>query len=164
MHDVQSVSVCHTNPNLFVSGAIDAKAKFWDMRLPALNACVFTFEGHTSDINQVSWFPDGNSFITASEDSTLKLFDIKCLKELNCYFDEKDLNPAKDVSFSKSGQFIFASYDEAPYCVMWDTITSHKIRSLDINTRSCLQVSPKGNYLATGSWDMFIRIWTLPKN
>ena len=170
MHDVQSVAVCvENNPNLFLSGAIDAKVKLWDIRLSSKNsqthnnACVYTFDGHTSDVNCVSWFPDGNAFITASEDSTCKLYDLKCFKQLNCYKSEEHGNPVKDVDFSVSGRYVFASYDENPFCLIWDTISAEMVRELEHDSRVCLKRSPEGDYLATGCWDSYVRLWSMPK-
>ena len=45
--------------NLFVSGSCDSTAKVWDIRS---EKCTHTFHGHQSDINSVTFFPDGRAF------------------------------------------------------------------------------------------------------
>ena len=35
-----------------------------------------TLEGHTKDVNSVSWSPDGKMLASASSDGTLKLWDV----------------------------------------------------------------------------------------
>jgi guanine nucleotide-binding protein G(I)/G(S)/G(T) subunit beta-1 len=52
-----------------VSGSSDTTAKLWDWRV-GNGSCVKTFPGHESDINSVSFFPDGNAFGTGSDDSS----------------------------------------------------------------------------------------------
>ena len=47
--DVESVSIL-PEKNIFVSGAIDATAKVWDLR--AKGKCIANFKGHSSDINR----------------------------------------------------------------------------------------------------------------
>ena len=166
-HDVQSIATQfkpgkggNVDKNVFISGACDAQAKLWDLRIG--NGCVWTFEGHTSDINKIEWFPDNYGFLTASEDSMLKLFDIRCLKELNCYFSESYNNPCKDCDFSHSGRYIYASYDENPYCLIWDTISGKIIDELGPHaSRLAIKMAPNGKYLATAAWDSIIRLWSI---
>jgi len=81
-HDayVMSVSVSPTNVHLFVTGSCDCLAKVWDMRQ---SPAAFIFEGHEADINAVKFMPDGHSFVTASDDGTSRLFDLRSFSELN---------------------------------------------------------------------------------
>ena len=155
--DVQSVSVHPTDRNQFVSGAIDAQAKTWDMRT---GECLASFTGHESDINDVSWFPDGQSFVSGSDDATCRLFDIAAHCQLAKFTDDEIYSTVTEVDFSKSGRYLFAGYDEDPFCLVWDTATCERHTALQHDTRaSCLQVSPDGNALATGCWDRILRIW-----
>ena len=39
--------------------------------------CKQTFPGHESDINAVTFFPNGYAFATGSDDATCRLFDIR---------------------------------------------------------------------------------------
>ena len=65
--DVMSISASPGTPSIFVSGACDAFAKVWDIK--AQGKAVRTFAGHESDINAVSFFPDGNAFSTGEHQS-----------------------------------------------------------------------------------------------
>lgn len=80
--DVMSISLHPTNQSTFISGACDAFAKLWDIRAGKV---VQTFAGHESDINAVQFLPDGQSFVTGSDDATCRLFDIRADRELNLY-------------------------------------------------------------------------------
>jgi guanine nucleotide-binding protein G(I)/G(S)/G(T) subunit beta-1 len=66
------------------------------------------------------------------------------------------------VSFSKSGRFLFAGYDDYN-CLGWDLLGSssknvYQLQGHD-NRVSCVGVSPNGDALCTGSWDQQLKIW-----
>jgi len=157
--DVMSVSLQpgDKNPNSFVSGACDATAKMWDVRQ---KNCAQTFSGHESDINFVHFFPDGNAFGTGSDDASCRLFDLRSYSELMQYTHDKILCGITSVSFSISGRFLFAGYDDFN-CYVWDTLTGKQVCTLagHDNRVSCLGVSSDGMALCTGSWDSFLKCW-----
>jgi len=154
--DVMSVSVS-PDKNTFVSGACDATAKFWDIRS---NRCLQTFQGHESDINAVHFFPSGLSFGTGSDDASCRLFDIRADRELVSYAHDNILCGITSVSFSLSGRLLFAGYDDFS-CNVWDTLKGERVVVLQAhdNRVSCLDVSPDGMALCTGSWDSFLKVW-----
>lgn len=117
--DVMSVALNPISPKLFVTGSCDSTAKLWDSRVP--NQPMMTFTGHDSDINSVTFFPDGNAFGTGSDDSTCQFFDVRCLMCVNKFKSEKILCGITSVDFSRSGRMLFAGYDDFnAYC--WDVI------------------------------------------
>lgn len=67
----------------FVTGACDATARLWDPR--AGNHNQLTFYGHESDINTVEFFPNDHLFGTGSDDSSLRLYDIRSHSEFGIY-------------------------------------------------------------------------------
>jgi len=154
--DVMSISIS-PDKNSFVSGACDASAKYWDIRT---GKCTQTFQGHESDINSVCFFPNGTSFGTGSDDASCRLFDIRADTELRTYKAESILCGITSVSYSLSGRFLFAGYDDYN-CNVWDTLKGDRVVSLQGHTNrvSCLEVSPNGMALCTGSWDSQLKIW-----
>jgi guanine nucleotide-binding protein G(I)/G(S)/G(T) subunit beta-1 len=159
--DVMSVSVLpNINPCIFVTGSCDATAKVWDSRSP--NACTMTLTGHNNDINATSFFPDGNAFATGSDDSTVRLFDIRAAAEMATFQSESILCGVTSVSVSNSGRYIFGGYDDYN-CYKWDTLGASGKPSQQLmgheNRVSCVSVNPVGNALCTGSWDATLRIW-----
>jgi len=153
--DVMSVSIYE---NYFVSGSCDTEAKLWDFR--ASGSSMQTFVGHESDINSVDFFPDGNAFVTASDDSSCRLFDIRAGRQLNRYTEEQILCGTTAVKFSKSGRMIFGGYDDQSTYV-WDTLTGEMVQNLDgMEGRvSSVDVSKDGYALCSGSWDTTLRVW-----
>ena len=95
--DVMSVCINPKNTKMFVSGSCDSSAKVWNMEEASSDGsgvpgrCTYTFDGHDSDINSVDFFPDGQAFGTGSDDSTCRLFDMRCYQQLAKFDDQKIL-------------------------------------------------------------------------
>lgn len=155
--DVMSVAINPASPSTFISGACDAITKVWDIRS---GKCVQTFKGHQSDINTVTFFPNGYSFASGSDDSKCMLFDLRADRELATYTSDSLGGGVTSVSFSLSGRFLFASYDDGNIWG-WDTLKASKVYGLNEHTNrvSCLGVSHDGMALCTASWDSFLKIW-----
>lgn len=161
--DVMSVAITNQancpNNNTFVSGSCDSRAKLWDYR--AKNACVKTFEGHESDINSVDFFPDGNAFGTGSDDSSCRLFDIRSYGQVQKFADDKILCGITSLTFSKSGVWMFAGYDDYN-CWAWNVPGGDHFQDNHMqheNRVSCVGMKPDGKALCTGSWDTQLKIW-----
>jgi len=157
--DVMSVSI--SSESVFVSGSCDAKAKLWDIRQQDnRTACVKTFQGHESDINSVSFFPNGQAFGTGSDDSSCRLYDIRAYRQLNKFCEADVLCGITSIAFSKSGSLLFGGYDDFN-CYVWNTVSGVLEQTLSghDNRVSCLGVSSDGQALCTGSWDTLLKIW-----
>jgi guanine nucleotide-binding protein G(I)/G(S)/G(T) subunit beta-1 len=154
--DVMCVSV-HPEGSSFVSGACDSQAKIWDIKS---GKCVQTFQGHESDINSVQYFPNGLSFGSGSDDASCRLFDIRADRELIAFTSDTIREGVTSIGFSHSGKYLFSAFDDKKV-VVWDTLKGKKVQELldHENRVSCLQVSPDGMALCTGSWDKTLRIW-----
>lgn len=157
--DVMSLSISPSNPNIFVSGSVDATGRIWDVRS---GKNVQTHGGHEADINSVHFFPDGNAFGTGSDDSTCRIFDMRCYGEVNKFASPAINCGITSVSFSNSGRLLFGGYDD--YSVRaWDTLSAgecaFQLPTPHENRVSCVGVNPKGDALCTGSWDTFLKIW-----
>lgn len=158
--DVMSVAMSPENSNIFVSGSVDTTARVWDLRI---GKCVQTHKGHESDINSVAFFPDGYAFGTGSDDSSCRLFDMRCYGEVNKFKNERITCGITSVAFSKSGRLMFGGYDDFNTYV-WDTLadesqTVYALQAPHENRVSCLGLNAKGDALCTGSWDTNLKIW-----
>lgn len=157
--DVMSLAICPENSNIFVSGSVDTTAKIWDLRV---GKCVQTHTGHEQDINSVAFFPCGNAVGTGSDDSTCRLFDMRCYGEVNKFQSDKITCGITSVAFSKSGRLMFGGYDNFN-CYAWDTLADSQSPQMlptpHENRVSCLGVNAKGDALCTGSWDTNLKIW-----
>lgn len=80
-------------------------------------------------------------------------------KEVAVYSKESIIFGVNSVDFSVSGRLLFAGYNDYTINV-WDTLKAQRVCLLygHENKVSCLQVSPDGTALATGSWDFTLRV------
>jgi len=165
--DVMFIATNKKQPNLFVSGSVDATAKVWDMR--ASNKHIANFIGHTSDINTVQWYPDGQAILTGSDDGSIRLFDMRSYRQLNQYIDndnksthsQETLSGVTSVDISTTGKYIFGAYDNGSVYV-WNAFGSDikPIGQMNHTNRvSSLAVSYDGYGIATGCWDFNLRIY-----
>ena len=46
---------------------------------------MLTFRGHSGDVNSVTFFPDGNAIGTGSDDTSCRIFDMRCASELGAF-------------------------------------------------------------------------------
>ena len=57
-----------------------------------------------------------------SEDSIIRLYDLRALKELATFQKDKDFKSINSIAFSKSGQVLFASSSNSLTVHMWDLL------------------------------------------
>jgi WD40 repeat protein len=117
--EVSGLDVSDTNGNIFATGSGDTTVKVWDVR--EKKACVATFKGSDSSVNCVKFLPGRLSTLAAgSEDSAIRLYDLRALKELGIYRKQNTFHSINSIGFSKSGQLLFASYNETFSISFWD--------------------------------------------
>ena len=155
--DVNSIDLCNDN-NTFVSVSCDSTCKVWDLRNEGKP--IYSFEGLKNDINSVRWFPDYKSFAVACDDGESILYDWNSRQKIVSYSNNDLKCNAIGIDFSKSGSYLFATYDGDPWCILWNTLTAKMEQQLTHVARpSAMQMSPDGHTFATGSWDKKIRLW-----
>lgn len=103
----------------FISGHKDAQARLWDT---ATGANIRVFNGHLQPINSVCCFKDESLFLSTSDDSTIKVWDVTSTKR-------HPLSPGSgsQVSFDFEGSHSsiqnVGSFGESKHCsglVAWD--------------------------------------------
>merc|ERR1712187_519209 len=75
--------------------------------------------------------------------------------------DEDPKDGVATLDFSKSGAFMFVSYNNQNHKVLaWNVLTGHVIHELKHDGHvPALEVSPDGSKLVTACWDHHLKLW-----
>jgi len=106
----------HPDGTCVASGTLDGKASVWDIRSQML--LQMYDNSHTDAINSVAFHNSGRYLLTASNDSTMKIFDLRkgCLL-YSLYGHE---GTVQVVNFSRDGT-LFASGGSDNNLILWDS-------------------------------------------
>ena len=149
----------YRDKSVFIASAMEGSYLF-DYRMRSRNIFAVYESFYT---NCVRFFGDGNAFAYGLENGLIKLFDIRSYQQMNEYIHPTiDHGPGtvNTIDFSKSGYYLFAGYDVAPFCVAWNTITAEMENILTHKRQiTCIKVLPDGHAVITSSNDYMQRIW-----
>ncbi|MGI8500490.1 MAG: protein kinase domain-containing protein [Hassallia sp.] len=122
-----------------------------------------TLKGHSSDVNSVSFTPDGQMLVTGSDDRTIKLWNLTTKQEIRTFKGHSSYIYA--IAISPDGQTI-ASSSVDKTIKLWNLNTGKEIRTLIGHSDSVASVafSPDGKLLASSSLDKTIKLWNLQTN
>ncbi|ATY60014.1 WD repeat-containing [Cordyceps militaris] len=128
------VSQARISPDgrFIASASADATVKIWDA---ATGAHLDTLVGHMAGVSCVAWAPDSNTLASGSDDKAIRLWDRMTGRPKS--------TARKSLGGNGSGH---GSADMAP-------LRGHH------NYVHCLAFSPKGNIIASGSYDEAVFLW-----
>lgn len=156
-HQVPVTALATNRPgNIVVTGAADGSVRFWsaDKSKPT-NAVEFGPGGITS----LCLAPDGQSLAASNDAGALRLFSMPDGK-LFTPFDALT-GKIRALAFSCRG-FLFSCSDDGSISV-WAPGAKARLHTFAASTKPLfsLAVSPGGKYLATGTEDAAIGLWSL---
>ncbi|RKP13954.1 WD40-repeat-containing domain protein [Piptocephalis cylindrospora] len=151
------------------TGSMDASIKIIDMtrvkeKHRELRPVVRALYGHVGPVTDIAFHPNGLTLVSASEDQTIKLYDLAKPHNKRALLSAQDFFPVNSVDFSPTGEHIvtgagdhrFRLYDtRSLQCFTTKKVTSNEHRS-GINT---IRYAPTGKFLVTGGQDGDIRFW-----
>ncbi|KAF9063630.1 WD40-repeat-containing domain protein [Rhodocollybia butyracea] len=123
------------NGKHIVVGYSDTLLRIWNVRTGALVSA--PIDGHSGPVLSVSVSPDGMRIASGSGDKTIRVWDAY-----------QDLSAALKVDT----QYIGAN-DQGTAQMYHPRYTGHT------NTVHCVAFSPKGDHIASGSWDNTVCVW-----
>ncbi|CEG43960.1 transcription initiation factor tfiid [Plasmopara halstedii] len=115
--------------------------------------------GHTGAVYGASFSPDNRFALTASADSTVRLWSLAAKSNLVVYRSHQGA-PVWDVIFAPLGYY-FATCSMDRTARLWSTDHMSPLRILagHLSDVECVRFHPNHNYVATGSSDKTVRLW-----
>jgi WD40 repeat protein len=117
-----------------------------------------TLPGNASRVTSITFSPDGERLISASEDGAIKIWDARTSEDLRTI--PGYTGPIVSLAFSgDGGQLVSASRDGS--INVYDASARQEVRTLmgHSSTVTDADFSPNGAWLATASFDGNIKIW-----
>ena len=138
---------------------LPAELGIWDCYRQAPPPVNF-FNGHSSRVHGVAFFPDGRRIVSGSADQTIKIWDIatgECLRTITGHSHR-----VLAVTISPDGVLI-ASASADHTIKIWQATDGRLVTTLSNHSGAvnCLQFSSDGRRLLSGSDDRTARIWDL---
>jgi len=149
----------------FVQTASEGAPEPW---LRPLHSClhppgtelVRTLEGHSDVVDGVAVTPDGRRAVSASQDKTLKVWDLESGRALCTLEGHSDRVTA--VAVTPDGRRAVSASDDQTLKV-WDLESGRALRTLEGHAGSVygVAVTPDGRRAVSASWDQTLKVWDL---
>ncbi len=124
------------------SASADGTAKIWDART---GAHLETLVGHMAGVSCLAWSPDSDTIASGSDDKAIRLWDRVTASPAHACGDEGRVRNGT-VAGARTGRTRGGRTGRGP-------LLGHH------NYVYCLAFSPKGNILASGSYDEAVFLW-----
>ncbi|WP_437969798.1 NB-ARC domain-containing protein [Sorangium sp. So ce260] len=125
-----------------------------------LAALVRTLEGHTADVYDVAVTAEGRFIISASSDTTLKVWDLATGQAIRTLKGHTD--GVSSVAVTLDGRFaVSASWDRT--LKVWDLAAEQAICTLKGHSGrvTSVAVTANGQLAISASWDKTIKVWDI---
>ena len=115
----------------------------------ATGKALFDLEGHTKQVRDIDYSPDGQWLVTASEDHTARIWRAATGKSMAVLPHDAAVTMAM---FSPGGQWIVTGTADRVIRV-WDAASRKKVSEIDVRPKelASFALSPDGNFLVTAS-------------
>ena len=112
--------------------------------------------GHAGGVVSVAFSPDGKQALSGSNDSTLKLWDIKTGKEIRTFFGHS--RGVNSVAFSPDGKQALSGSDDGTL-KLWDIETVEEIASfISYIDGEWIAITPDGYYTGSPKGNQYLNV------
>ncbi|XP_076920079.1 WD40 repeat-containing protein HOS15-like [Bidens hawaiensis] len=133
------------------------------------NRPIKTFAGHRGEVNAIKWDPTGTLLASCSDDSTAKIWSLRQdtylhdLKEHTKEIYTIRWSPTGPGTNNPNQPLVLASASFDSTIKIWDVETGRLLHNLVAHGDPVYSVafSPNGEYLASGSLDKCMHIWSV---
>src|ERR1022692_3503449 len=125
---------------------------------PPGTSLIRTLEGHSDAVTRVTVTPDGKWAVSASDDATLRVWDLEAGRVLRTL----EGHSFSDVAVTPDGKrAVSASWDHT--LKVWDLATGRTLCTLAGHSDSVrgVAVTPDGTRAVSASWDHTLKVWDL---
>ena len=123
----------------------------------ASGKALFDLAGHTSQVHDIEYSPDGQWLVTASEDHTARIWRAATGKSIAVLPHD---GPVRMALFSSDGRLIITSTADR-VVRLWDAASRKKISEIDVRPKELVSfaLSPDGNFLVTASEEQIAEVF-----
>lgn len=160
-HSAPTLDVDWQNDSVFASCSTDRMIHVCEVGKPRP---LLSFEGHEHEVNAIEWDPTGRLLASCSDDCTAKVWSLDGEDPLHDFREHsKEIYTLKWSPTRAAGPPLLATASFDATVRLWDVDAGKSVANLAKHSSMVYAVafSPDGEYVASGSLDRYLHIWSV---
>jgi WD40 repeat protein len=151
---------CLTIDSEFSKGAVGTRDGEVKVFSASKMKCIRNIQAHTKDVSGLAMIKDGSQLITTSWDGTCSIWDLSSYEKINQIKPQKARVRSLAVTSDETRLFLGLHNGNIISINLDDFKDKIKLTG-HTDIVSALTINHSGEFLASGSWDRTIRIWSI---